>query len=228
MVHEHAQRLLVHALEIRRQLRIQRAHEMLHEERDVLAPLAKRRQEDVHHVQAVEEVFAEAPGLDLLAQVPIGAREDAHVGEHGLGGAHCPDALLLEHAQELHLHVERQVSDLVEVDGAALGGDEKSGASLQRARESPAHVPEELALEQRLGNRPAVNGNERLRASRAGGVHGARGELLAGAALARDEDAARRGADLGDLRAHAAHGRALAQQALLGPVILDAGRGSAH
>src|SRR5437762_4072629 len=70
MVHEDAQRLLADALEIRRQLRIQRAHEMLHEERDVLAPLAKRRQGDVHHVQAVEEVFAEAPGLDLLAQVP--------------------------------------------------------------------------------------------------------------------------------------------------------------
>src|SRR5256885_14584840 len=81
-------------------------------------------------------------------------------------------------------------------------------------REGPPDVPEQLALEQRLRNRPAVDGNECLRVSRAGRVDGAGDNLLACSALSRDEDVAGRRADLGDLRAHAAHGRALPQQAL--------------
>ena len=45
--------------------------EVIHQHRDVLAPLAQRRQRDRQHVQAVEQVFAE------LAVVPPSAADRA-------------------------------------------------------------------------------------------------------------------------------------------------------
>jgi hypothetical protein len=46
---------------------------------DVLATLAQRGDHDGEHVDAVVEVLAEAPGLDLLGEVAVGGGEDAHV-----------------------------------------------------------------------------------------------------------------------------------------------------
>ena len=58
------------------------------------------------------------------------------------------------------------------------------------AGERAAHVAEQLGLEQRLGDRAAVDRHEPLRAARAVVVNGARDELLAGAGLAGDENRA--------------------------------------
>ena len=54
-------------------------------------------------------------------------------------------------------------------------------------RERALHVPEELALEQRLGERAAVDGDERPCRRGPCVVERARDELLAGAALAGDQ-----------------------------------------
>ena len=214
MVHQDAERLRVDAQKLRRQLQVKRADEVLQQKRDVLPPFPQGSHGDMDHVQAVEEVFPEPPALDVLYQIPIGAGDDPRVDQDRLGAAHGPDDFLFDHPQELHLHVERQVADFVQVDGAAIGRSEQPRTGLHRGREGPPDVPEQLALEQRLRNRPAVDRNECLRVSRAGRVDGAGDNLLACSALSRDEDVAGRRADLGDLRPHAAHGRALPQQAL--------------
>ena len=73
------------------------------QQRDVLAPLAQRRQRDRDDVQAVVEVLAELAFLDHLAQVGVGGRDDARVE---LDRARLADALdlpLLERAQQLGL-----------------------------------------------------------------------------------------------------------------------------
>ena len=61
--------------------------EVLGEERDVLAALAQRRHADGEDLEAVVEVLAEAPLGDLLLEVAVRRRDDAHV-----------DALLLRRA----------------------------------------------------------------------------------------------------------------------------------
>ena len=61
-----------------------------------------------------------------------------------------------------------------------------------RPRERAPHVPEHLRLEQRLGNRPAVERDEALLAARAVLVNGAGHELLPRARLPRDQDGAGR------------------------------------
>ncbi len=69
---------------------------------------------------------------------------------------------------------------------------EDAGPAIVCAGEGALFVTEDLALEQRLGNRGAVDGHERERRARAQLVDGLRDELLARARLAPDEHRRRR------------------------------------
>ncbi len=80
-----------------------------------------------------------------------------------------------------------RLGDLVEEERAAVGFLEQALARADGAGERAARVAEQLALEQRLADRRAVDGHERARRALAVGVHRARDQLLAGAALARDQ-----------------------------------------
>src|SRR5262249_42491371 len=105
-----------------------------------------------------------------------------------LRGAERGERLLLEHAEELHLKVERQLADLVEEERPAGGGGEPAHARLGGAGERALHVAEELRLHERLGDRAAVHRDERHLGAPALEVDAARYDLLAGARLAGDED----------------------------------------
>src|SRR5438876_10495123 len=63
---EDRERLRRHAAHAPADVRRQAPDEVCHEERDVLPPLAKRREMDRDHVQAIEEVLAEHPVSDGL------------------------------------------------------------------------------------------------------------------------------------------------------------------
>ena len=84
--------------------------------------------------------------------------------------------------------IERHVADLVEEQRPAVGQLERAPLALTRAGEGAALVAEELALEQVSGIGRAVDGHERPVAAAGWLVDGRGDELLAGAALARDED----------------------------------------
>ena len=189
---------------------------MIRKQRDVLPVLAKQRQRDMDDVQSIEEITAEPPGLDFLGEVPVGARDDADVDLDGLGAADCPNLLFLDHAQKLHLQVQRHLADLVEKDRAAVGGDEQPAACLYRAGESALHVPEELAFEERLRDGSAVDWNERLSAPGTGRVDSARDQFLAGAAFAGDEHIAHGRTGSRDLSPHCEHGCTFAEQTPVG------------
>jgi hypothetical protein len=161
--------------------------EVVHEQRDVLAPLPERRDLHAHDVEAVEQVLAEAPGGGLGLEVPGRRRQHAHVHPAGLRLADGADLLLLEHAQQLGLERQRQLADLVEEQRAAVGLGEEPAPRAVGAGERPLGVPEELALEQRLRDRGAVHGDEGVVPARGLRVDGAGEHLLARAALALEE-----------------------------------------
>jgi len=68
-------------------------------------------------------------------------------------------------------------------------------------------VPEELALEECLRQRGAVDGHERSCRALAPGVDGARGDLLADAALAQQQDGRVGARDLAQGILHGLHRR---------------------
>src|SRR6185436_9336330 len=95
-----------------------------------------------------------------------------------------------------------------EEEGAAVGRFEGADPVRHGTRERAAHVPEELGLEQRLGDGGAVEGHERRTRARARVVERPRDELLAGATLARDADGDARGGEAVERVEHTADARA--------------------
>ena len=176
----------------------------------VVAAIAERREPEVHHVQAVVEVFAEAARADLFFEVPVRRGDDADVDLLGLRVADAEDDALLQRAEELHLQVQRELADLVEEERALVGLLELAGLVDDGARERAAHVTEQLALDEVLGDGAAVDRHERPVLALAPAVELLRDELLAGARLARDEDADVGAGDLLELAEHLEHRRARA------------------
>ena len=76
------------------------------------------------------------------------------------------DLPLLQRAQQLDLHGRRGLPHLVEEERAAVGGLEEALLALPGVGEGALHVPEQLALEQGVGQRPAVDADERPRRAR--------------------------------------------------------------
>ncbi len=128
--------------------------------RDVLGAVAERRDDDPGDVEAVVQVLAEPAGGDLLGQVAVGGRDDAGVGAEGLGPADALELPLLEDAEDLGLGRLRQLAHLVEEDRAASGTLEPAGLLAIGAGEGAALVAEELALDQALGQGPAIDPDE--------------------------------------------------------------------
>src|SRR5205085_3113460 len=127
--------------------------------------------------------------LDRLAEVLVRRREDAHVDVDDVLAADARDLAALERAEHLRLRHEIHVADLVEEERAAVRLLEEAAALALRAGERALLVTEELALDELARDRRAVHLHERLLLARAEPVDRPRDELLAGAALSRDEHA---------------------------------------
>ena len=181
--------------------------------RDVVLPLAQRRQVDVDDVQPVVEVLAEAALVHHLLEVAVGGRDDARVDADRLHAAEPHELALLHHAQQLGLRLVRDVADLVEEDAALVGEVVEALLRVDGAGERPLDVAEQRGLEQIRRQVARIDGDEGAIGAWRVGVDGARHQLLAGAAFAGDENrrAARR--RLHDQVEHLAHARAAADDA---------------
>src|SRR5262249_18085197 len=117
---------------------------------DLFAALAQGRDLEVHAVQTKEEVAAKAAGGDLGFEIAVGGGDEAQVERARRKGADAGDLAGLDDAQELDLQAHRQLADLVEEHGAAVGALEEAGLVAAGAGEGAALVAEELALDQRF------------------------------------------------------------------------------
>ena len=161
--------------------------EVIAEQRDVVPPLPERRNREVHHVEAVVEVFAEPPVRDVLFEVSRCRGDHANVHLLGLRLPDRAHLLFLQHPQELHLERQGQLSDLVEEEGSVVGLDEEAAPRATGAGERALCVTEEFALEQAVRNCAAVDRNECLCPTWRLGVDGTRQYLFACTALAREK-----------------------------------------
>ena len=168
--------------------------EVLGEERHVLPALAQRRQLHGNHMKAVEEVLPELPFFHHLAQLDVGRGDDPDVDLDRLDAAEPHELALLNDAQELGLRLERDVPNLVEENRALVGELEEPLLRIDRAGECALHVAEEVRLEQIRREVAGVDGDEGLVGAGRVLMQRSRDELLAGTALAVDQNrgAARR------------------------------------
>ena len=198
---------------------------MLHQHRNVLAAFAQGRELEAHHVEAMEEVFAELALTNHRFQIAVGGGDDAHIHGNHLRPADPLEGLLLEHAQEFHLRVGRQVADFVEEERALVRLLEAADAPLVSAGERAAFVAEQFAFQQVFRDGGAIDRDKRGFGARAVLVDGAGDQFLARAGFAPDEHGDGLGGDAADFLAHVLHRAAGADE---GRSALGWGVGQGH
>ena len=127
----------------------------------VLRPLAQRRGVARQHIEAVIQVFAEAPVVYGCRQVPVGCGDDPHVNLHLACSADRLNGPILQHAKQFDLHVQRQVPDFIKEQGPAVGHLEAPQPIADRAGEGALAVTEQFALEQVPRDGAAVDRDKR-------------------------------------------------------------------
>src|SRR5437867_13438691 len=87
--------------------------------RNVFAAFRERRHFEWKDIQAVKQILPESSFLDLLAQIAVRGGNDPHIHLDDSLSTKPLDLSLLNHAQKI-LHVERQLTDCVQEDGATI------------------------------------------------------------------------------------------------------------
>src|SRR5262249_41299165 len=134
--------------------------EMFDENRHVVGPFAEGGNAETRDVQSIIKVGPKPASVDCFAQIVIRRGDDANVEPNGFGAAETLDRPLLERAQELRLHVERELADLIEENRPALGRLDGADTRRVRSSERALFVAEELAFDERRRDRSAIDGHE--------------------------------------------------------------------
>ena len=192
------------------ELAVEFIDKVAHERGDVLLALPQRRDVDRHDVEPVEEVLPEETFLHILLEVAVRGGHEPHVHLDRLDAAHPFELVILDHPQELYLHLPGKIADLVQEQRPLVGQLEAPRLARHGPREGALFVAEQFALDEVFGDRRAVDLDEGVELAGAVDVDGIGHEFLARPRLAGDEDARRGGGDFPDDIEDLRHGRARA------------------
>ena len=120
---------------------------------DVGRAFAERRDVDFKRIDAIHQVLAKIAVLDHLFQISMRGTNDTDVDLLRFVVSDAAYFAAFQHSQQLGLHRLRQLADLVQEQRAAVRHFEQSDTMFIRAREGSLAMPEQLAFDQRFGQR---------------------------------------------------------------------------
>src|SRR5580700_3179053 len=164
--------------------------EVLYQHRNVVPSFAQWRDTNRKHIQAIVQVHPESSFRCHVLKMLIRRRDDPRIDSSGMRASEPFELLLLDRAEELGLQFDWQIADFVEKQRAAVGRLEAAHAGCHSAGKRASLIPEHLALEQRSGNRRAVDRYKTVVPACARLMNGPRNEFLAGTRLALDKNRA--------------------------------------
>src|SRR5438876_10712913 len=132
----------------------------MHQHRNIRAALAQRREMHCNHVQAEIQIFSESAIAICGFEVAICRRNHAYIDSNFLIAAHRTNFLLLQHAQQFSLHLERELTNFIQKDRATVRGLKKLGLSANCSSESAFLIAEQLAFNQSWNQQPAIYCNK--------------------------------------------------------------------
>ena len=141
-------------------------------------------------VEPVVEIFAKIAREDRALKIEIRSRDDSDVDLDDLLG--IPDTVelsILQYAKQLGLEIARDFPDFVEKNRAAICRFEKPRSVGYSAGEGALGVPEQLALEQGVRQRSAVDADQGAIGTAGVAMDRASHDILAGPRLSSQQDA---------------------------------------
>jgi len=182
---------------------------------NVFRALPQRRHPNEDRAQPVVEIGPERAFAHGLLQVAVRRRDDPDLDPDVGRSADPLERLLLEESQELDLESRRRFADFVEIHRPPLRELEEALLLLLGVRERAALVTEEFAFQERFRQCGARHVLERPRGTRTVEMDRLGDQVLAGAALADQENRRHgKGCDLREKGLHPAHHRGAADQVL--------------
>ena len=163
------------------------SNEVFDQSGNVIRALAQGRKKDRDDIEAIVQVGAELACRHQLSEILIGRSHDAHVDAYRPPAAQSLELLFLQSAQELRLQLQRKVADLVKEQRPVIRLLEPTHGLRDCAGEGSSFVAEEFALQQRTGNRGAVQFYKRSAAAQALIVNGTGDDFLARTGFALDQ-----------------------------------------
>ena len=163
------------------------SHEGFRQKWDVGWPFSEWWHVNRNHIEAKEEVLTKLLALDTLCQIPIGGGNDPNIHADGACATHSFKFSFLKHPQELGLNHRRDFTDLIQEYRPTMSQLKPSLTARYRSGKSSLFMTKEFALDQVVGNRRTINGDERLFGSCAVFVDGARNQFLTGTTLALNQ-----------------------------------------
>lgn len=131
------------------------AREMPGEQDHVIPPLPQSRNAKRKTIEPPEEILAESPLPDEFRQIPVGGGNDAHIHPVRTGRSYFAEFSALQKAQQIGLHIQRQLPHLVKKNRAPVGQLELAYLAPQTcSRERPFLIAEQFALDQPLRAKP--------------------------------------------------------------------------
>ena len=164
------------------------AHEFVDQRRDILAAIAQRRHRDDERAETEVQIFAERARCDRGSKIAVGRGHDARVDLDRAFGANPADLALLQRSQELRLHGRRNFADFVEEERAVACHLEQARLVAVAPVNAPRTWPKSSDSSSVSVSAAQLMRHERAAGARALIVDHPDDELLAGAALAVDQD----------------------------------------
>ena len=193
-------------------LLVQVPEHRVRQSRNIVQPPAERRQFESEDIEAIIKVLAQESFPDSVFWISIRRGYDPNIHNGFRLSAQSADARVLEDSKQLGLRANGHFSQLVQQERATLSELETPGTPLYRAGERALFMAEELTLHQGFRKRGAIDGYKRTGTTRAQLMDGASHQLLAGAALSRDQHGGLRRRHLAHKREDLVHGLAISDQ----------------
>ena len=134
--------------------------EIAHELGNVFLPLAQRRENDFHDLEAIVEILTKLAALDHFFEAAMSGGENSDIDGDAAAAAEFFDFPLLQNAQQLGLQGQGDIAHFIEEHRPASGQLELARPRLDSGSDTALDA-EKLRLQQRLRKRRAVDGHER-------------------------------------------------------------------
>ncbi len=131
-------------------------HEVADERGNILLPFSQGRHMYGEHPQAVVKIAAECARGDHLRQIAICGGHETNIHARRMRAAQPLELLLLQHAQKFGLQFERNISDFVQKNSAAIRQLKSADPLRDRSGKCAALVTEQFRFEQAGGNCGAI------------------------------------------------------------------------